>query len=1058
MATLSRSSSGRKLRKTSTSDIDTLIQSATNLGLGDEVNKILNTTPKLSFLQRLSKGLGAFNPAEAILTGTEKGLGAGLIEYPKRILQGIGSALTGKDIGGEQRYFKDVAEKLGVENGIAKFGIGFIGDVLLDPTTYFGGAIARGIGAGAKVAGKVGLAGVSKVAPEVGLATKTSLEAFQDALGATFKAGYKTQEGVVGDVLTAMNKVDKAKAGLAESNLARLGTGILTKEQNQELFARLAGGRRVEYTIRQDFFKRIDDINKEIKPTIKNLEKTFQADKGLLATIKNIDDEIELLGKQETSELTKFFQEGKIVKQNIAQRGIKAGVPLAERLPKELFDIAQDIKTDKVYDTFKLDKLFEEGVLERNGFKSIKDFMDYVKRPAEIIPEKIVDKTAVGNIDRIIGLQKNFEKLLVKSESLSEIDKRSINDAYRFFEQKLADLATEKENIFENVYRVSGEVGRAKATGGATGLVKETLEQQLARTKKFGEAVSENPYSVYFPFIRKDSLQKFLYETNRAGIQVGSEGYKKVFRNLLTDENLEQDVAKAFFTRESQVVSDKITRDFLDGFVNKYGKSLESFKSIDEARNAGYSLLREKGVWGKELGYIPKWDAKFIQDMLSPEFKTIDTLAKATGFDAVTSLFKRGVTGLFAPFHVRNFVSGQIQNFETLGVQALNPKNIASGQKLAYNLVKGVKMNDKAMQMFADRFKFSSFYTNEFDMAQKAGQSLDQYQKLFSGARIGKTLKTGGLSAEAIPFKVGRAVGNYIELQQKATAYVTALGQGKSIPQALELAEKAGFDYRVLTKFESQILRRIVPFYSFTRKNIGLQLRTLGENPQRINQVIRSIENIGEQPTEEEKASLPDYIKESFGIKIGDSASGLKQYLSSLGTPIEQFAGLFKQNPILGAISQMNPLLKAPLEIGIGKDSFRQKDLKEVYDAREYSFLPKGLREALGVREVEKPTFKKVGDKLVKTGTRKEYIADPKQLLIMRSLFTSRGFSYLDQVFDGDIQGLWKFARLFSGLKPQQVDTEVTKAIQDKAQKRALEDLLIKMGAYRRFESTYQVK
>ena len=686
-------STGGRLKQASSSDVDTLVQAATKLGLDKEIAKILDTTPKLSFLQRLTKGLGSFNPAEAILTGKEEGLGAGVKKYATGIVKGIGSAITGKDIEGERRYFSDVAEELGIENKIAKFGIGFLGDVLLDPTTYFGGAIARGLTTGAKVAGKAGLGVVSKVAPEVGLATKTSLEAFQDALGATFKAGYKTTEGAVQDVLTHLNKIGKAKAGLAESNLERLGTGVLTKEQNTELFARLAGGKRLEYTLRE------------------------------------------------------------------------SGEDFA-------------------------------------GVKALQE--------------------------------------------------------------------TQK---------------------GAVGVVKETLESQLARTKKFGEAVSENPYSVYFPFIRKDKLQKLIYDVDKSGLKVGSEGYKKAFRNLLTDENLEQDVAKAFFTRESQVVTDKITRDFLDGFAKKYGKELSAFKSIDEAKQAGYSLLREKGIWGKEIGYIPKWDAKFITDMLSPEFKTIDTLAKATGFDAVTSLFKRSVTGLFAPFHIRNYVSGQIQNFETLGIDALNPKNIMSGGKLALDTIKGVKMNTREMKMFSDRFKYSSFYTNEFDMAQSVGQSLDEYQKVLSGARVIKTLKTAGLSSEAIPFKIGRAVGNFIELQQKATAYVTALGQGKTIPMALELAEKAGFDYRVLTKFESQILRRIVPFYSFTRKNIGLQLRTLGENPQRINQIIRLVENAGEQPTEEERQSLPDYIKESFAIKLPDTASGLKQYLSSLGTPIEQFAG-----------------------------------------------------------------------------------------------------------------------------------------------------------------------
>jgi hypothetical protein len=861
------STSGGRLKK-QTSDLSTaegLAGYARGLGLDEQVNQILDSgTPKLSFLQRLGKGLGSFNPAEAYLTGTEKGVGAGVLKYGTGIVKGIGSAIIGKDIEGERRYFSDVAEKYGITNGVAKFGIGFLGDVLLDPTTYFGGAIAKGIGLGVKTATEVGVSALSKVAPETATNLLKAGEGLSDAFGSLFKAGYKTQEGVVGDTMAFLGKKSGATKGLAESNLARLGTGILTPEQNAEVFTRLAGGKRLEFALRQ------------------------------------------------------------------------------------------------------------EG------------------------------KTAIQ----------------------------------------------------------AGNQATKQVLEGATGQVKTTLEEQMARGAKFGQEVSGDEfYRSYFPFLKKDKVNSFI--TNTRGLRVGSEGYLKQFKNLLTNENMEQNVAKAFFTRETQVVTDRMTGDFLEGFVGKYGKGLDTFKTAEEAKNAGFELLRAKGNFGKEIGYIPQWDSKFIKDMFSPEFKSIDMLAKATGFDAVTSLFKRSVTGLFAPFHFRNYVSGHIQNFEVLGKDALNPKNINAGQKLALNTIKGIKGTGeygKFLEPFMNRFGFSSFYKNEFDNALNTGQTLGEYEKIFSKGAMVKTIKTVGLSSDAIPFKVARNVGNFIELQQKGTAYITALGQGKSIKQALNIAEQAGFDYRVLTKFESQILRRIVPFYSFTRKNIELQLRTLGENPQRINQIIKLVENIGVKPTEEEKQGLPGYVGEGFAIKLPDSVKGLAQYLTSFGTPIEQFAGLFKQNNILSTISQMNPLLKVPIELGIGKDSFRQKDLKDVYDAKEYKTMPQIVKNLLQIKEVKKNTYKKVGDEYVKTGEYTQYIADPKRLLISRSLFTSRGVTYLDQIFGGDLNGFVKYMRLFTGLKPQEFNIELGKSLKDKDQRRALEDLLIKMGALKEYRNVYEPK
>jgi hypothetical protein len=328
---------------------------------------------------------------------------------------------------------------------------------------------------------------------------------------------------------------------------------------------------------------------------------------------------------------------------------------------------------------------------------------------------------------------------------------------------------------------------------------------------------------------------------------------------------------------------------------------------------------------------------------------------------------------------------------------------------------------------------------------------------MLSKERLAETVKHP-ISPESIIFKPWQVLGTFIEHQQKAVAYLTALDMGKTIPEALQLAERAGFDYKALTKFESQIIRRIIPFYSYTRKNIELQLKTLGESPQRINQIIRAIENIGEPASEEERKNLPDFMREGFAVKLGDKPGSVREYLSSFGTPIEQFAQLFKPNMVLSAISTMNPLLKTPLELGTGKDSFRQKDLKDVYDAKEYALAPKIVKDLLDIKEVKKPTYDKVGNKLVKTGEKTVYVADPEKLLIARSLFTSRGVNYLDSLFNGDVKGFMKIMKLFSGIKPYEIDIEISKAMKDKETKRALEDLLIKMGEYRRYESIYKPK
>ncbi|MEK7192227.1 MAG: hypothetical protein AAB646_01800 [Patescibacteria group bacterium] len=96
------------------------------------------------------------------------------------------------------------------------------------------------------------------------------------------------------------------------------------------------------------------------------------------------------------------------------------------------------------------------------------------------------------------------------------------------------------------IVKSPAEIAREIALKGAQPELAKTIEAQIARSKKFGEQLGlENPYEVYFPFIKKDKLDRFINETK--GIRVGSEGYRKQFKNLLTNENMELDPAKAFF-------------------------------------------------------------------------------------------------------------------------------------------------------------------------------------------------------------------------------------------------------------------------------------------------------------------------------------------------------------------------------------------------------------------------------------------------------------------------------------------------------------------------------
>ena len=638
-------------------------------------------------------------------------------------------------------------------------------------------------------------------------------------------------------------------------------------------------------------------------------------------------------------------------------------------------------------------------------------------------------------------------------------------------------------------------------------VVAKALTERLARNAKLASAAGiEDPFVMYAPSIAKEvpERQRILnFFSGTKSVKVGSKDYMKEFRNLLKDEELLKD--RTLFLRvEDEIATNQVTQDFLKQSIDDYGEALTAFKTEREATAAGYRVLKEKGVFGKEVGYVLDADWKFLNSHMNNNYKAFDVIAKASGFDTATSLFKRFVTGLFAPFHVRNFASGEIQNFELIGRVAQAPKVQAGGLRLANKISQGafsevidpfdglltvgrkiktfgdevIELHGKAWklddigQAIERRFGGSSRYnvdfnsiTSDADKLLDSGifskEALKEWGKSFKTISLKKNPVEGLLGQDAPYFRGARVIGAWVEMQQKAKLVLGALEKGTTLEEALGIAAKGGFDYRALTMFESKILRRIIPFYSFNRKNVELQLKVLGENPQRINQVIRGIENIQNlwetNLTKEEKDNLPAYLNEYLSVPVGRTNQGVPQFVRSFGTPIEAFTELVKfsaegkssiERTFLGTLSKVNPYIKVPIELGIGKDSFRQRDIKEVYTAPEYELAPQIVKDFLKINKVIKKDFK--------TGLpRTTYVADPERLLVTRSLFTSRGFTYFNNIFNGKIDGFFRVMDLVSGIRAAEVDVERQAGFTDRRKREELGDLLRRNGVISEFNKLF---
>lgn len=196
----------------------------------------------------------------------------------------------------------------------------------------------------------------------------------------------------------------------------------------------------------------IKNINDTIKPALKELKGTFKADKKILSEIYNLEKELDKLGGMRKEELYKFFNAGQ------ATSKVSTIARQIGTIPDNLVSVAEKIKNYDSYEKFfdsrvgiEVEKLFEEGVLERSGFKSIKDF--YESAIGKYVPEtsKVVEGVAEGDVNKLISIQKQIEKLTPKLKNLKEIDKRSINDSFRYLEDIISKGNIKKEDLIDEI-------------------------------------------------------------------------------------------------------------------------------------------------------------------------------------------------------------------------------------------------------------------------------------------------------------------------------------------------------------------------------------------------------------------------------------------------------------------------------------------------------------------------------------------------------------------------------------------------------------------------------
>ncbi len=373
-------------------------------------------------------------------------------------------------------------------------------------------------------------------------------------------------------------------------------------------------------------------------------------------------------------------------------------------------------------------------------------------------------------------------------------------------------------------------------------------------------------------------------------------------------------------------------------------------KLIKEAQESGQAFLRVGiddlksvlSVGENPVFLMPTEIVESLNGLNRTLFNDKATNGLLRGFDAVLNIWKGHATAVNPGFHFRNMYSNWFLAFQS-GVRSPAAFRDATKMQVAMR-EPGLKMASSDFGEKILRQTVPGTKLTYADMIEEAG-SRGVYNMGWFGADIPDTVKqvldratTGGVrgigkklnpfSQEFALLRGGRAMGTTIENNSRLAVFVDQVRKGASFDDAARHTKKFLFDYGELTPFEKGIMKRVVPFYTWMRKNIPLQIEMLARQPQQYATVAKAFNEIRGTIDEDSRidmVDLPEWIRDLNVVQIPKTVANQQMFLN----PNLPFQDLNNLLSVREMVSSVNPLFKVPLEIATNRNIFFERDIEE---------------------------------------------------------------------------------------------------------------------------------
>jgi len=364
------------------------------------------------------------------------------------------------------------------------------------------------------------------------------------------------------------------------------------------------------------------------------------------------------------------------------------------------------------------------------------------------------------------------------------------------------------------------------------------------------------------------------------------------------------------------------TTEIINHFQNEYLADVlikpdDLYAEVRGNINKVYSATDE---YGKRL-----FNTRAMKQEVLDHFNQLSAYQKSDGiqkvldvYDKFLHLWKLNVTVVNPSFHARNAMGNSFNSYLDIGTKAFSFKE----RKRIANIMSGVSNEI-----------IGGFDAEELIQVAKQLEVIDTGQFGFELRQLMESSKKTNSkwakfdpsnATNFLPYKAGTQVGSYIENLDKMLNFVHHIESGMNPNLAAEMTNKFLFDYKNATVFEKEVLRRAVPFWTWAKKNIPLQMEMVTKHPEKYRPFIKGLQALDQSNLGDERISFDrkrdagDFAKD--WVTVPGDADGVKIYNPNL--PYQDLS-----LDVKSFIGRLSPFIKVPVELAADYDSYYGTDI-----------------------------------------------------------------------------------------------------------------------------------